>query len=573
MVHGSLVTTDLGVTTLVFATVYFLWRTCERPRPLPAAATTACLGLALASKFSALLLAPVVAILLVFAVARGKLRPAAAAAFAVLMAAGGFVAIWAVYGFRFLPSGTPGWAFDFTSGPFAERAPGLAAVVSWLDAYRLLPNAFTQGLLYTQGSVESMPAFLAGEVSSDGWWYYFPIAFLIKTPIAIVLLAAAGLVLALTRARHASAAPFAFVLVPLAVFLGVAMASGVNLGVRHILPIYPFVLLLAAAAVRALLASPRRWARPAVAAVLVLGVAEVARAYPNTMAFFNQFVGGPANGYRYLADSNLGWGGNLKRLKRWMDRNGIEHVNLAYFGQADPDYYMIDCTHLPGAPSFAIDQIARPRLPGYVAISPTIMHGVYAPAHWRLFYAPFQRLEPVAVIGNSMRVYWVERWPEAVGAAADHVPADTHRDLADALFLGMKWPTRAVLHYREYLRHHPQDADALMQLGTALVAAGNQEEAMAALHAAVDARADHGPARLLLARALFATRQLEEASRHAEQAVRLLPDSADAHDLLGRVRAVQQRYAEALVLFRHALDIDPSHAEARQHVQRLQGMP
>jgi hypothetical protein len=572
LAHASLVTTDLGLTTFVFGTTYFLWKTCQRPTRLHAAAAACCGGLAAASKFSAIVLAPIVILLLAIAVTRRAIPIRVAGAVAALMIATAVAAIWMTYGFRFLPSESPDWAFSFDTD-LARSQPTLAALAAWVDGHHLLPNAYTQGLLYSQSSLQVMPAFLAGQRSTDGWWYYFPIAFLIKTPIALILLLALGLFVCVARFRTLGAMPLAFVGVPIAVYLGVAMASGINLGLRHILPIYPFVLLIAAAAVKMLLATTARWTPVALAVVLVAGVAEPARAYPYSLAFFNQLVGGPENGYRYLADSNLGWGGNLKRLKAWMDRNSVPHINLAYFGQADPEYYMIDATHLPGAPGFATDAIARPRLPGYVAISPTILQGVYAPPHWRLFYDPFRHLEPVTLIGNSLRVYWVERWPEAVGPSGQSASLDAHRTLADALLLGLQWPERAALHYREYLEQRPRDADALMHLGIALVASGRTGEAMPVLHAAVQAGPDYGPAHLTLARALFGSRDLPGAAEHGQQAVRLLPDDPDAHDFFGRVRAAQGRFDDALAAFRRALQLDPSHVGAREHVARLSRAP
>lgn len=571
--HASLVTTDLGVTTFLFGTVYFLWRTCRRVSRFNVAALAVFCGLAMASKFSAVLLAPVVAILLVVAVLRGALPVRTGGAIAALLAASSLLSIWASYGFRYLPSESPAWAFDFAGADFAARAPALAAAVAWMDGHHLLPNAYLQGFLYTQTSSEQMPSFLAGQRSTDGWWYYFPVAFLIKTPIAHIALLAAGVVVFVRRRRSLGIVPLAFVIVPIAVYLSVAMASGINIGLRHILPIYPFVILIGAAAASALAAMPTRLGPVAVALLLIAGTAEFAVAYPSPLAFFNLSVGGSANGYKYLADSNLGWGQNLRRLKAWMDEEGVGHVNLAYFGQADPAYYMIDCTHLPGAPGFATDAVARPRLPGYVAISPTIMHGVHAPSHWRLFYEPFEDLEPAAVIGNSLRVYWVERWPEAVGIAGQRAGAEAHRRLADALLLGLQWPTRAALHYREYLRQRPGDADALLHLGIALATSGKLDEATEVLRSAVEAGPDHGPARLALARALFGNRDLPGAAVHVAQAVRLLPDDPGAHDFLGRVRAAQGRFGEALTAFRRALEIDPSHAEAREHLARLTGVP
>jgi tetratricopeptide (TPR) repeat protein len=572
LAHGSLVTTDLGLTAFVFGAVYFLWRTCHAPTRLNVLATAACAALASVTKFSAVVLAPILIALLAIALVRRLVTMRTAATVLALTAAMTFAAIWTVYGLRYRPSDSPSWTFQVADSDLAARRPVLAAAIAWVDARRLLPNAYTQGFLYTQVSAESMPSFLAGERRDGGWWYYLPAAFVLKTPLAVLLLGAAGALIAIIaagRGRPPGVDAGVFVVVPIVVFTAVAIASGINLGIRHLLPVYPFVLLLAALAVKSMLASERRWVRVAVAVIAVGGVAEFVRAYPYPLTFFNQLAGGPAQGYRYLADSNLGWGGNLKRLKAWMDREGTPHINLAYFGQADPAYYGMAVTHLPGAPGFALDAVARPRLPGYVAISPTIMHGVYAPPEWRLFYAPFAALTPVTVIGHSLRVYWVDEWPMPAHVRPEEIAAQ--RRLGDALLLGLQWPELAAQHYRDYLTRRPGDVDARVQLGIALVAAGREAEALDALHAAVAAGPAHGHARLMLARALFGSGDLAGAGTHGGEAVRLLAADADAHDFLGRVRAAQGRFREALTLFQHALRLEPTHADARAHLARLTG--
>lgn len=568
--HASLVTTDFGVTLFTFGAVYFLWRCCHHRTALNLMGLTTCFALAIVTKFSAILLAPIVALLLGTAVVRRDMTARAACGIAGVLAVATFVAVWTVYGFRYAPSASPGWSLQLHETPMAQSAPVLAGVVRWSDSYHVLPNAFTQGFLYNQTSVQELGAFLAGRYSTDGWWYYFPFAFLIKTPLALLALICVGVFAYAKRGHDLGLSNQAFVVVPIAVYLGVAMTSGINIGLRHILPIYPFVLLIAAAAVKEL-AARNRVGRLVAGTLAVVWVAEFATAYPYTLTFFNQLVGGPQNGFRYLADSNLGWGQTLKPLKQWMDRNGVSHVNLAYFGQADPAYYRINCTHLPGAPSFAIESVARPRLPGFVAIGSTVLSGVYLPPHLRLFYKPFQDLAPVAVIGNSMRVYWVDRWPETTGRYADITDIDAHRTLADALLFGQQWPTRALRHYREYLKHRPDDTDVLVNAAIALAAAGESEEAILTLRRAVDTKPDDGRARLMLARALFGDGDLDGSALHAEQAVTLASDSADAHDLLGRVRAVQGRMGEAEAEFERALRIDPTHAEARDHLSRIQG--
>jgi hypothetical protein len=112
----------------------------------------------------------------------------------------------------------------------------------------------------------------------------------------------------------------------------------------------------------------------------------------------------------YFTDSNLDWGQDLKPLKGWMDRNAVTRINLAYFGSADPAYYHIDCTYMPGSPFFVPNSsIGRPQLPGYVAVSETVLSGVYFDERGRAFYRGLRDRAPIAHIGHSIRVYWVER--------------------------------------------------------------------------------------------------------------------------------------------------------------------
>jgi hypothetical protein len=109
-----------------------------------------------------------------------------------------------------------------------------------------------------------------------------------------------------------------------------------------------------------------------------------------------------------LIDSNLDWGQDLKPLKRWMDTHHVEQINLAYFGAADPAYYGIHCTYLIGTPAFVAPQIAEPRLPGYVAVSVQYLHGVGLDDPMHAFYGPLLEREPIAIIGHSIHVYWIE---------------------------------------------------------------------------------------------------------------------------------------------------------------------
>jgi hypothetical protein len=139
----------------------------------------------------------------------------------------------------------------------------------------------------------------------------------------------------------------------------------------------------------------------------VLAALEFASVYPSPLAFFNILVGGPNHGDECLVDSNLDWGQDLKGVKRWMTANHVDQINLCYFGSADPAYYRINATPLPG--NGLMERGQAPELPGYVAISVTNLRGAYFPEQLRQFYRPLLSMTPVAKIGHSILIYQVEK--------------------------------------------------------------------------------------------------------------------------------------------------------------------
>jgi tetratricopeptide (TPR) repeat protein len=563
--HAKLVTTDLAVTCFIFATLYFLWRTCRRGSIWNLAALAVSFALAVVTKFSAILLGPIVILLLAAAAGWGpRMGLKRATAIVSLLVAGSFVGVWAAYGFRYAPSASNAWlllAQDYSV--VRERLPVLVKVLGWVDAHQLLPNVFTQGFLLGQSSAETFPAYLAGTISETGFWYYFPAAFLLKTPAALILFFLAGLFVFVWRRRKLGLHNELFVMVPMLVYLAFAIASGINIGVRHILPIYPFVILTAAAAAGELLAWRKQAGRIILGGMMAFWLAMFVHAYPHTLTFFNLAAGGPRNGLAWLAESNLDWGQDLKLLKSWMDRKQVAHVNLAYFGTADPKYYQIDCTHLPGAPFFAGELIRKPKLPGYVAISKTLLSGLYLKPEWRVFYSGFKARSTVADIGNSIRVYWVEEWPEETSADGT---------LADALAFGLEWPDRAIPHYRAILERRGDDSVTTTKLGIALLETGraeHTEEAIATLRHAAELDPNNGEAQSQLAMALLDLRRLGEALPHAQEAARLMPQEAVVHDVLGLALAGAGKLDAAESSFLQALQLRPDDEVARSHLRQL----
>ena len=424
LAHASLVTTDFGITCFLFGAIYFLWRTSRSLTTGNLAGLAVFTSLAAISKFSAIVLCPILLVLLAIQILRGPAwncdigesrqissrfsRALVSLGVLLLIAATAWIAVWTAYGFRYLPSSAPGWQYTFDQNPAVHaKIPVRADVVQWVDEHHLLPNGYSEGLLVQQYKMNGRRAFLMGEISDTGWWYYFPFAFLIKTPISLIVFLIGGLAICALNWKKLSGST-AFILLPPGIYMAAAMSSGMDIGLRHILPVYPFIVVLAAL----FAAMVFRWKHRFISAIFVISCIfwsiEFARVYPHNLAFFNSFIGGPANGYKYLADSNVDWGQDLKGLKAWMDQNNVKTINLIYFGVADPVYYRIQCNYLAGGTGYDMmqKQISAPRLPGYVAISETQVDGVFLTPLGREYYAPLIDRRPVAVIGDSIQVFW-----------------------------------------------------------------------------------------------------------------------------------------------------------------------
>ena len=268
--------------------------------------------------------------------------------------------------------------------------------------YLFLPDSWNFGVADAFRSL-ARPAYLLGEIRKDGFWLYFPIAFLAKTPLpTLLLIFIATLHLAFAKRRERA---IVFLLVPVVVFFVIAVWSHINIGIRHILPIYPFLFVWLGGVVSLLWKTNTRWAKLSVCLLAVWLFGSTINAYPDYLAFFNEVAGGAKNGHNILVDSNLDWGQDLKGLKTWMTQNNVEKIQLAYFGTANPNYYGIHADYLPGTlfiqPSD--DQRDKTRRASHIAISATYLMG-YNLANPKT-YAVFRPQQPVAIIGHSIWVY------------------------------------------------------------------------------------------------------------------------------------------------------------------------
>jgi hypothetical protein len=404
LAHGSLVTTDMGIALASFLSVAALERLADRIAPARVLAFAFALSAAVATKFSVLLFVPILALLAACMMVSGSFRETAAARLRVLLAVGAvslvvvYVVLWATYGFRFFASSDGHapllWERVAPSGRLLRTAASAA-----LD-HHLLPEAYVLGFLRFFKASADRPSFLLGQISNDGFWYFFPATFLMKTPVPLLLLMMAALVQLCRERRRGDY----FLWLPPVLYMALVMTRSLNIGHRHLLPIYPYLFILAARAGDGLWASGRTLLRAIVAVLLVWYAAGTLWLHPQYLAYFNELAGGPAHGYRRLVDSSLDWGQDLKALKAWMDRERVAEIKLCYFGSADPDYYGIHGERLPGDlhPARIADRIHAGDV---VVISATHLAGLYLGDEERALVQRFRDEPPMARVGYTLFVY------------------------------------------------------------------------------------------------------------------------------------------------------------------------
>jgi 4-amino-4-deoxy-L-arabinose transferase-like glycosyltransferase len=483
LAHGMYVTTDTALACLIFATVYAFYRYVKQPSLTRLALTGLAAGLALATKHSALILLPVLLVLtlgeLVFRWREGGTNPGRERTLVQLLgslAAVGVVALvvlWGCYGFRYSarPNGLnlePSLAHQIGALPSMQ-----ARAVRAVAKAHALPESWLSGLLDVRRLDRNVPSYLLGKFYAHGVWFYFPVVLAIKSTIGLVgllLLTAWALV---TRRLRYNREVF-FLTVPLALFLLATMASNLNLGVRHILPLWPFACVLAAAGAFALMQRDRRWI-VAVATLVILHVVSSVRAYPNYLAYSNEAWGGPAQTYHYVADSNADWGQQLKATRAYLDGRGIRDCWIAYFVAPIvlPADYGVACRRLPTAASIDSDEelSVPPVIHGPVLISVGELYGLDYGATALNPYVGFRARNPVALIQDGILVFEGEfALPQA--SSLSHVQRS-----ATLLNGGRIDEALAQAQTAEALV--PGDLRAEIALADALVAAGRTEEARA----------------------------------------------------------------------------------------------
>ena len=413
LAHGYLATTDLGLALFMFLGAYLVWRYWRIPgrkNNRLFVVTGIAIGCALAAKFSGAIILPA---LIVIGVYR-------------LITIGAPSVSW-----RQTILEVTGWI-----------ALGLAV---FIFIYRLDLEILEMDFGWQlQHQLQGRRSFLFGEYG-QGWWYYLPVVFAIKTPIPVLVLFLTTLLLFAFR-RHWDWHR----LWPLVFVAGIgsaALITRVNQGYRYLLVALPFIYLLIGQ-----LAQPgylgRRLLRWAVAGGVVTIMIISFWIHPHYLAYFNMVVGGPENGWRYVLDSNIDWGQDIKGLAEYVNENNIESVMANWLGTAPLDAYGIEGVALQGWPIAREEPIydpfypARPS-PGTYALSVTQLQGLYLKRD-RTRFKWFKDRQPDQKIGYSIFVYDVQAEGEPVGLAVSgigvgHISIEDYDFAFDSNDVRLRW--------------------------------------------------------------------------------------------------------------------------------------
>jgi hypothetical protein len=377
--NAGLATTDMVATFFILLSVYAFWLFLNDPSFRKTALAGACIGLAQLSKYNAFLLYPVFLLLLIFEFPvrdRSKMKTLFARFFAVIFIS--LIVTWAGYGFDLQPV--------LKDAMRVEEKLEIAHNMKLDKILTQVPTPLGAHILGVLGvlkhSQQSNTTYFLGKWSDKGNCLYFLTAFVIKNPIPMLIFLLAGLFITFRSKINSGEKT---ILTAIAVFFITSSFSNLQIGIRHILPLFPLCFIIAG---RSEVLLKKKILNIIIAALIIWYTLSSLVAWPDYIAYFNELIGGSKNGCKYLRDSNLDWGQDLPALSAYMAKNGVKEVALEYFGQADPLVYGIHYR------KFNPDEFEKPGNSIYAVSAQYLEH-----VKWTKEY------KPAALAGYSIFIY------------------------------------------------------------------------------------------------------------------------------------------------------------------------
>ncbi|MDO8265145.1 MAG: glycosyltransferase family 39 protein [Candidatus Parcubacteria bacterium] len=433
--HGRLVTTDIGAAFGLLFSTYFWLKFLKNPVKKNIIIAGLAFGLALLIKFSLILLVPY---FLILALTYSRLYPdmqigrmrTSFKYFILAMITGiiGFLfVVGPVYQFHIWNYPVDHQVRDIASNIAPKPFGALRNIDIWMaDKPLLRPFAqyFEGVLMATQRVSYGNTVYLLGQVSSSGWWYYFPIIYLMKEPLALFFLIALSLIglfwkfslknnirQGLIDLIKNNFTIFSLILF-LVIYWTTAITGKLNIGIRHLMPTIPIMYLLVSLGLKNIIEKIETTKlKSFVSAVISLlfiwyGVSSLS-SFPYYISYYNELAHGINNGYKIAVDSNYDWGQDFYRLIKFMEKNKIEEIHLDHFGGASPEYYL-------GDKYVRLNPRDLKTIPteGWVAVSASQMQGGRAEAVQGFkettdYYNWLDQYKPVARAGKSIFIYYL----------------------------------------------------------------------------------------------------------------------------------------------------------------------
>jgi hypothetical protein len=442
----------------------------------------------LASKHSGILMLPVLFLLLITDIwltrrnktetgtrlSRSFLNNAAAYTAIFLI---GLIVLWATYRFRYyaLPdatSDTVSVVDFFKESNHPDVANTLSGrTVELIHRACIFPESYVYGLAHIVA--DKRGTYLLGKVYPTAQWFYFPVTFTIKTSIALLILLPLALLTRALYRRHPR--EMLFLLLPSLAYFTISLTSGLNMGIRHILPIYPLFIIIAAAGACIVARKYRVFFYALFAMLLFHGVTAV-RTAPNYIAFANDLWGGTNNTHQWLGDSNVDWGQNLKIIEEYLKKEDIHDCWLAYFGNGETARVNQTC-HLMPAPGWTFTEQAIEPIPPVIEGTVLLSIQVLPPKNAVFEYEAIVKTEPVAMLGGSILVYQ-GRFEVPLAAALSYRERGRQ-------YLRLKRFDEAIADGRKAVELAPNDPRTHLFLGITLARAGKNDEGRQELETAV----------------------------------------------------------------------------------------
>ena len=432
LAHGSLVTPDLQATVVGFLGTFLFWKYLQNPAVRRLLSASVVLGIAIGSKYTLLLLPGIWSLLAIIAVI-GSVRRAEEkwtirkmSLDVAVMTYVSLLTLNCIYTFE--GSGTPLGRMEFVSKTFTEPVSALQSdgprqsrfngeMWRWIPIP--LPEQFVLGLDHQMADLDngSFENYLHGEFrNSSGWWYQYLYAAVVKTPFSTLLLIPFSVVGWCWDFRRQGLMNLASLIVPIVVPMWMlSRDSTLNIHSRYMNIVDPYLFLFISAGAMKVV-SEFRWRQSLLTACIAMNAVTTSMVAPHHLSYFNEVVGGPRAGSKYLGDSNVDWGQGLVSLKDWIDeRPDATEIQLAYFGAVPPELYGIQY-QVPVAISQSNEPSQHRLKPGVHIVSVNYVAGssfpplgadgvrIAIPEHGYAFY---QKLKPVDVIANCFHVYKV----------------------------------------------------------------------------------------------------------------------------------------------------------------------